>query len=469
MRRAAVAVLVILAVVPLSAAEKWYEAYNRGVKAVNAKNYDAAIDAIQKSLAEMPNEGTSVRARNEIITYLPHFWLGIARFNLGDLDGALREWKTSEDQGAIQNTDYYARMRDWVARAQAEKHRLAQNASADARKAADAAVSRAMSSSMDALAAGGDRSEAYRQGQRKLQEAIAQFNKAGTDSRAYQRAGDTAGQARDLFLSAAEEAKRARAARPAATPKTQPPVEVSRVQVEPQKQQPAPQPVKQAEAPKVQPQVVQEVPKPQPPPAQTPPAQEAAPVESEALVAARVALQEYRGRVATATNQRRDDRKFQQALRDAGRDAAELDAELQKKHDEPTIKRTVEFVESRQRELDALLTMPAPAQRPPQDAKATRQQLESAYRALARGDLDGAEAMLTRIITENTAAEAFLLRGCTRYVRAALSKTPDRGMGAAADDFRAALKLNRALRLEKSAFSPKLVAYFDSVRTGAKK
>ncbi len=472
MKRAAWFALALLLATP-AVAEKWYEAYNRGVKAVNAKNYESAAEALQRSIGEVPNEGTAVRTRNEIIVYVPHFWLGIAKFNLGDADGALREWRISEEQGAIQNTDYYARMRDWVARAQAEKHRMAQSASADARKAADAAVSRAMSTQMDALAAGGDRSETYRQGQRRLQEAIDQFNKAGTDSRAYHRAGETANQARDLFMSAAEESRRAKAARPVAAPKQQPPAEVSRVEVEVQSQRPRP------EAAKPQPQVAKpqaapETPKSQPVPpaaqAGAPPPQP--PVESEALVAARVALQEYRGRLSAATTQRRDDRKYQQALRAGSRDAAAMDAELQKNRDAATIKRAVDFVEVKQRELDALTAAAAPAaaaERAATPASASRPQLESAYRAFARGDINASEEMLTRLIAGGPSAEAFLLRGCVRYTRATLSRTPGGGMSAAADDFRSALKLNHSLRLEKSSFSPKLVAYFDSVRAGSSK
>ncbi len=467
MKRAACFALLLLLATP-AMAEKWYEAYNRGVKAVNAKSYDSAVEALQRSLREMPNEGASVRARNEIIVYVPHFWLGIARFNLGDTDGALREWHISEEQGAIQNTDYYAKMRDWVARAQAEKHRMAQSASADARKATDALVSRAMSSQMDALAAGGDRSETYRQGQRRLQEAIDQFNKAGTDSRAYHRAGETANQARELFVSAAEESRRAKAARPAPAPKQQPPVEVSRVQVQAPPQRPpaeAAKPVPQ----KPQPQVAQETPKPQSVPAAQPAAPPQQNVEREALVAARVALQEYRARVSRAAAQRRNDRKYQQVLRSASRDAAVIDQDLQKKPDATTIKRAVEFVEARQRELDSLTAVPGAAtQTTATSAAGSRSQLERAYRAFAHGDTRACDEILTALIASGPSAEAFLLRGCARYTQATLSRTPERGLSEAADDFRSALKLNRSLRLGKSNFSPKVVAYFDSIRTGTK-
>ena len=58
------------------------------------------------------------------------------------------------------------------------------------------------------------------------------------------------------------------------------------------------------------------------------------------------------------------------------------------------------------------------------------------------------------------------MRGCARYTRAMLSRTPDPLLVAATDDFRAALQRNGALRLDRNAFSPKLVAFFEQVRRG---
>lgn len=460
--RRLVFVAVLLFAVGANAAEKWYEAYARGVQAVNTKNYSVAAEALQRSISEMPNEDKSARTRRDNIVYVPHFWLGIAKINLGDIDGALREFKTSEDQGVIQNTDYYARMREWVARAQAEKQKSAQQAVAEPKKAADAAVSRAMSMQMDALAAGADRSDAYRSGQRKLQEAIDQFNKAGTDARAFHRAGETAAQARDLFASAAEEAKRAKAARPASpapqrpAPVPQkpaaPPVEVARVQTETVAQQ------KPVETPKPQPSVE----KPQP-------AAPQADVEDEALVGARVALQDFRRRLISAASQRRNDGKYQQVVRDASREAATLDQQLQKKQDAATIARTVEFVKSRGAELDAL-TSAAPAATVTATGSvqtaSSATSFEAAYRAYARGDLDGSDQMLTQLLSSTPTAEGYMLRGCTRYTKAMMSRDPRSGLASAASDFKSAIKLNRKVRLEKAAFSPKLVEYFDSVRTG---
>ncbi|HEX7140302.1 MAG TPA: hypothetical protein VF219_20800, partial [Vicinamibacterales bacterium] len=92
--------------------------------------------------------------------------------------------------------------------------------------------------------------------------------------------------------------------------------------------------------------------------------------------------------------------------------------------------------------------------------------IEPAYRAYARGDLATSEQLLNALLSQKPTAEAFLLRGCTRYTRAILSRTPAPLLANASADFREAVKLNRAAHLDKSSFSPKLVAFFEQARTG---
>jgi hypothetical protein len=298
----------------------------------------------------MPAESGSARTRNEVIVYVPHFWLGIAKFNLGDIDAALREFKTSEEQGAVQSTPYYSQLRDWVSRAQQQKQRNLETAAGDSKREANAAVGRAVSAQMDAVAAGAERTDRYRSAQRKLQEAMETAAIAGTNPSSYRRASETAQQAQSLFAAAADEAKQQKASRPAVVvrpkPKPQPP--------------PEPQPVQVP------------VPTPAPPP------------------------------------------------------------------------------------VLATVVPPKPAEDP------TRFQLEAAYRAFASGDLGASEQLLSRILTERETGEAYLLRGCVRYTRSMLGRQPDmRGVTA---DFRAALKIKPALRLDPAAFSPKLVAFFEQVK-----
>jgi hypothetical protein len=288
--------LLLLLALPLAAAEKWFEAYDRGVAAVNARNYKVGADALQKAITEMPNEALGLRAGNSLITYVPHFWLGIAKFNLGDVDGAMREWNTCEQQGVVARTDYYARMKDWNARAQVEKQRKAADAASGAKKAADAAITRAYEMRLEAGSAGGDRAESYLAAQRKLQEARAQFQKGGTNIAAYRAAEQTAQQAMALFSAAAEEGKKIAAARAAAPPKPAPrrvapvvtsgAVAASATGVPAPKTAPPQKPVIEAAAPPV-------VVKQEPPPVAKP---EATPVITEAESKKQIEKQEERRR-----------------------------------------------------------------------------------------------------------------------------------------------------------------------------
>ncbi len=384
MKRASIALIILVFAASASAAEKWWDFYNRGVNAVRAKNYDAAVEALQRSLAEMPNENGAARARNEIIVYVPHFWLGIAKFNLGDADAALREWKISEEQGVVQSTPYYAQLRDWVARAQSQQQHNLETAAAGSKRDANAAVGRAVSAQMDAVAGGADRGDRYRAAQRKLQDAIDAVAAAGTDVRAYRHAAEIAQQAHDQFVAAAAEAKQQRAAHPPAVARQQP-----APKPEPKRESVVQVPVQPTQQPPPQ---LQPVPQPV---VQTPPQPKIEPVPVPAPV--------------------------------------------------------VETPKPKPVEVVAKI-------------ENVRPQLETAYRAFAAGDLAASEQLLTRMLAARQSGEAYLLRGCARYTRAMLSRNPD--LDGAAADFRAALTLNRALRLDRAAFSPKLVAFFEQVKRG---
>jgi hypothetical protein len=431
---------------PLLAAEKWYDWYNRGVAAVRATNYREAADALQRSVAEMPTESTSARAGNVIITYVPHFWLGIARYNLGEVDAALREWKLSEDQGAVQNTQYYGQLKEWVSRANSQKQRNSESAASESRKAADGAMSRALAGQMNALGAGADRSDSYRAAQRKLQEALDVFNKAGTDIRAYQRAADLAGQAREMFAASAEEAKKAKAARPPAS---------------------APAPAAAAPPPKVQPQpppivVPFSLPAAAPAPAPTPAPQPPAPtVESEALVSARIAVQEYKRHLLDANLPAREAQLLEKRLDAHPNEAAAVMADVQKGEKLLAAKRAPPAAVIPA--APVLPALPVGGQAPPpvQPSTAALLPLTDAYRAFAGGDLARADGLLTRLMASNATADVYLLRGCTRWTQATLRRAD---IQPARNDFRAALKLNPSLRLDPAVFSPKLVEFFEGVK-----
>jgi hypothetical protein len=72
--------------------------------------------------------------------------------------------------------------------------------------------------------------------------------------------------------------------------------------------------------------------------------------------------------------------------------------------------------------------------------------------------------MLATQAAAQTAPGAYALRGCVRYTRAMLARDAGALLASASADFKAALQRNRALRLDRSAFSPKLVAFFENIR-----
>lgn len=428
--------LLLLFALPLAAApERWAEEYKSGTKLLNGGNASGAAAALERAIAEKPTEAANVRSGNEILPYyVPHFFLGIARQSLGDPDAALRELRVSEEQGIIQRTPYFAQLRDWRAQAQSEKQRRLDSAAAEPRSAADAAVSAAFKAQTQAMSARAESTDSYRAGQRKLQEARDIVKGAGSDVAAFRRAANAANEAQQLFAAAKEEA----ANRPKPAPA---PVSV-----------PVPQPVVAAPVPQPPP-----APVPQPQPVAIPQPQPPVVVESPELADARIALQSYRRRLMEVPADRRNDKTIRRALEDT----AKAQAALSPSADSASIRRIVAEIRRRENELTIYLAM-RPTAPPPTPADATRARLESAYRAFALGDLASSEQMLSALIAAKPLAEAYLLRGCARYTQAVLARNAD--LAPAASDFRAALQLNRALRLDGAAFSPKLIAYFESVR-----
>jgi hypothetical protein len=265
---------------------------------------------------------------------------------------------------------------------------------------------------------------------------MGQFQKAGTSIDAYKTAETTAAQATTLFTAAAEEGKKLKAAQ-AARPVVKPP---------------APKPVINT-----------------PPPA---------PVKTEAEVAAEIAVQNFSREVSSAANGAKGD--VQSLVRTESSMAEALRVQLSSAKSAAEFQRIAKTANDRSAAMTkriAELNAPPPAPTlvtedkviafiPLVPTKTFHEELRTAYRAFASGDLTAAERLLTSVLGETRLAEAYLLRGCARYTRAMLSRTPEALLGAARDDFQAALAQNRALRLDPSAFSPKLVAYFEQVRNG---
>ena len=455
-RCAALCVAVLLIASNVMAADKWWDYYKRGTAAMARSDWSTVADQMSKSITLKGEEVLAAKAaRNEILVYVPHYWLGIARFNLGDVEAAIREWDISQDQGVVQKTQYYPDLRGYLARAQAQKAKGVAARSVDARKAAEAALNKAIGSQVQAISGGGDRSETYRLANRRLQEAWDQFNKAGNDSKAYARAAETATKAQEFFEAAAGEAASRKLAKspPRARQQPQAPLPQTAVVV-------TPPPVQVAAPPKtVVPDVVEAPRLP----------------ENPDLDRVRSLLARFEQKLDDTASGGSADADLSQFLRSQDARVKQWMAALA---EDPSQKKAAEIekaLASLDRELSQRLTRIASVTVTSADASkryipsaTIRADLKKAYIAYASGKLEESEAMLTRIVKKAPRAdEAYLLRGVVRFTRLTLSGRKDPPMDGAYADFRAALERNGTLTLDPVYFSPKVIAFFGQVRQAA--
>lgn len=82
--------------------------YETAIKAMDFKDWSAAVEALQAAIQERPAEGGQVLIYGgRYKPYLPHYYLGVAYRSLGNCEAALREWKDSEGQGAVRKVAEY--------------------------------------------------------------------------------------------------------------------------------------------------------------------------------------------------------------------------------------------------------------------------------------------------------------------------------------------------------------------------
>ncbi|HVT02949.1 MAG TPA: hypothetical protein VHL58_06185 [Thermoanaerobaculia bacterium] len=457
----AVFLLTVLVMAPaLMAADKWSDYYNKGVAATQAGDWATVADQMQKSIALKPVEDQSARVRNDLIVYVPHFWLGIARVNLNDPDAGLTELQLSQSQGVVQNTRYFSELRKWISQAQQARQRKLSDLSADSRKMAEAALNKALGGQVDAMAAGADRSDSFRAAVKQLQGAMDQYNKAGTDSNAYRQSAQAFAQVSDAFAAAERESK-ARKARPAAA------VAQQTVLEQPKPVVPPTVPVTQT----VQQQSSEQASVPS-----------AAPMPNKQLKAA---LSNASGTVRSLRNQineargvYRSDRDFQTYASTALRQVASIEEKIGRVTDLSALQKVMQDLSNQSRTLgEKTSSLKAVANMPQQQVVAAnvsanigrnretvRAQLHNAYSEFTKGNVETCESITSTLIQSRMANEdAFLLRGVARFTRAMVSNQRDL-LGAAAADFSAALTLNSAVGLDPKLFSPKLVSFFNDVR-----
>lgn len=83
-------------------ADFWYEHYKRGEDAIKAADWKTAVSEFTQSIEQKPDPANSIRTYGmNFISYHPYLKLGIAYYNLGEFDRALKAFDTEESFGAV--------------------------------------------------------------------------------------------------------------------------------------------------------------------------------------------------------------------------------------------------------------------------------------------------------------------------------------------------------------------------------
>jgi len=108
MRTVAVVGLIGLGLSGVASASEPEDSFRDGLAALDQKNWTIAIASFRKAISVRAKEGGKpirISARSTwYVDYLPHYYLGVALSQRGDLEGARQSWAVSIGQGAIQKT-----------------------------------------------------------------------------------------------------------------------------------------------------------------------------------------------------------------------------------------------------------------------------------------------------------------------------------------------------------------------------
>lgn len=96
-----VVVLCVLLASPVFA--EWYKDYEAAMDLMDKGQNAAAIPKLQSAIRQKNEEGANIKFYGmKFGDYFPHFYLGMAYNSQGNYSGAVQEFETSEQQGAIQ-------------------------------------------------------------------------------------------------------------------------------------------------------------------------------------------------------------------------------------------------------------------------------------------------------------------------------------------------------------------------------
>jgi hypothetical protein len=97
----------MFALVALASAD-YRASFEKGIKAIDNKDWSGAIEALRGAVAEKSAEGERVLIYGmRYKPYLPHYYLGLAYFNTGNCEAAVKAWAESERQGPVRETGEY--------------------------------------------------------------------------------------------------------------------------------------------------------------------------------------------------------------------------------------------------------------------------------------------------------------------------------------------------------------------------
>ncbi|MEJ2084789.1 MAG: AAA family ATPase [Acidobacteriota bacterium] len=89
-----------------AAADLWYQHYEKAQQAMERRQWEVAVDELNQAIQRRGDSGSRIRTYGMHTTdYFPYLDLGIAYFNLGQLDAALQAFETENRVGAIQDSD----------------------------------------------------------------------------------------------------------------------------------------------------------------------------------------------------------------------------------------------------------------------------------------------------------------------------------------------------------------------------
>lgn len=85
--------------------------YDDALKAIESEDWSTALSSLESAISDNGQSQERVRMYGmRFIPYLPHYYLGLARYRLGDCQGAIEAWDTAVNQGVIQSQDEYSRL-----------------------------------------------------------------------------------------------------------------------------------------------------------------------------------------------------------------------------------------------------------------------------------------------------------------------------------------------------------------------